>query len=144
MKTTEYCQFRFSNIDLEKFKLKLVDVKNLVGREKKSSSRTTCVRRESNPELGHGKTQCYRYTTNASTAVCALQEYHSFQSARSDLLVQHTSEANLTLNPGLDVLNIYFPALCACNFPSSALTIMVALSATNRLRRWPERHALEA
>ena len=24
-----------------------------------------CIRRESNPELGHGKTQCYRYTTNA-------------------------------------------------------------------------------
>ena len=24
-----------------------------------------CIHRESNPELGHGKTQCYRYTTNA-------------------------------------------------------------------------------
>ena len=27
--------------------------------------RIKCNRRESNPELGHGKTQCYRYTTNA-------------------------------------------------------------------------------
>jgi hypothetical protein len=24
-----------------------------------------CIDRESNPELGHGKTQCYRYTINA-------------------------------------------------------------------------------
>ena len=24
-----------------------------------------CISRESNPELGHGKTQCYRYTTDA-------------------------------------------------------------------------------
>ncbi len=28
-----------------------------------------CIRRESNPELGHGKTQCYRYTTNALLAL---------------------------------------------------------------------------
>ena len=27
-----------------------------------------CIRRESNPELGHGKTQCYRYTMNAIIA----------------------------------------------------------------------------
>ena len=25
----------------------------------------SCIRRESNPELGHGKTQCYRYTIHA-------------------------------------------------------------------------------
>ena len=25
-----------------------------------------CIDRESNPELGHGKTQCYRYTINAT------------------------------------------------------------------------------
>ena len=28
-------------------------------------SEKKCISRESNPELGHGKTQCYRYTTNA-------------------------------------------------------------------------------
>lgn len=29
-----------------------------------------CISRESNPELGHGKTQCYRYTTDAFLYVC--------------------------------------------------------------------------
>ena len=28
-----------------------------------------CIHRESNPELGHGKTQCYRYTTNAQCGI---------------------------------------------------------------------------
>ena len=29
------------------------------------SEKIYCISRESNPELGHGKTQCYRYTTDA-------------------------------------------------------------------------------
>ena len=31
----------------------------------KARTKIKCIRRESNPELGHGKTQCYRYTMNA-------------------------------------------------------------------------------
>ena len=34
-------------------------------KQKSGQERKTCIHRESNPELGHGKTQCYRYTTNA-------------------------------------------------------------------------------
>ena len=36
-----------------------------VGVGDKTGQATKCIRRESNPELGHGKTQCYRYTMNA-------------------------------------------------------------------------------
>ena len=39
-----------------------MNLQNLHGKKKKVQN---CIRRESNPELGHGKTQCYRYTTNA-------------------------------------------------------------------------------
>ena len=31
-----------------------------------AQAQKVCIGRESNPELGHGKTQCYRYTINAS------------------------------------------------------------------------------
>lgn len=40
-----------------------------------------CIHRESNPELGHGKTQCYRYTMNAQQVqqyLYLLTIYHSF------------------------------------------------------------------
>ena len=34
-----------------------------------ASPQRECISRESNPELGHGKTQCYRYTTNAPSGI---------------------------------------------------------------------------
>jgi len=33
--------------------------------KRKEKEKDECIDRESNPELGHGKTQCYRYTINA-------------------------------------------------------------------------------
>ena len=39
--------------------------KTVTRTSKKVVQTYVCIRRESNPELGHGKTQCYRYTTNA-------------------------------------------------------------------------------
>ena len=61
-----------------------------------------CIRRESNPELGHGKTQCYRYTTNAQLIKVNKHKYSLFISPVY-LLVSMGFDSNHHRTPILQV-----------------------------------------
>jgi len=56
-------------------------------------SKSECIDRESNPELGHGKTQCYRYTINAIQKLHIHVFWHLFTATWSYMWVNSPSLA---------------------------------------------------